>query len=107
VIARGNRRIALLASALALFFVGAGASRAEESAARDVYFDAGAVGGTPGGFEAAAGSPSVPNYAPLRAWSPDFSQPVEFTKPGPWRDYSSWKSDGGSGSFARIRVKSD
>ena len=105
-IVRDNRKIALLASALAMLFVGAGASHAAESA-RDVYFDAGAVGATPGGFDVAAPSKTAEAYAPLRSWSPDLSQPVEFTKPGPWRDYSSWRSDGGSGSFSRVRVKSD
>lgn len=105
---RGNRRIALLASAIAVSLVGAGASRSTESAAPgNVYFDAGAVGATPGGFDATAASPSAPDYAPLRSWSSDLSQPVEFTKPGPWSGYSSWRSDSGSGSFARVRVKSD
>lgn len=107
-IERDNRRIALAASVIAVLLVGAGTGRAEESAAPgSVYFDAGAVGVTPGGFDAAASSSPAPDYAPLRSWSPDLSQPVEFTKPGPWRGYSSWRSDGGSGSFARVRVKSD
>lgn len=105
---RGNRRIALLASVIAVSFIGAGASRSTESAAPgSVYFDAGAVGGTPGGFDAAAPSPPAQDYAPLRSWSPDLSQPVELTQPGPWSGYSSWRSDGGSGSFARVRVKPD
>lgn len=105
---RDNRRIALLASALAVLFLGSDASRSTESLAPgNVYFDAGAVGVSPGGFDATAGSPSVPDYAPLRSWSSDLSQPVEFTKPGPWSGYSSWRNDGGSGSFARVRVKSD
>lgn len=104
---RGNRGIAL-ASAIAVLLVGSGASRSTESAAPgNVYFDAGAVGAAPGGFDATVGSPSVPDYAPLRSWSSDLSQPVEFTKPGPWRDYSSWRNGGGSDSFARVRVKSD
>lgn len=106
---RGNRRIALLASALAVLLVGSGAGRSTESdAPGNVYFDAGAVGVSPGGFDAAAASPSAPDYAPLRSWSSDLSQPVELTKPGPWSGYSSWRNDGGGGgSFARVRVKSD
>jgi hypothetical protein len=105
---RGNRKLALAASAIAMLFaVTATGHSAESNAPGSVYFDAGAVGVTPGGFDAAASSDSAQDYAPLRSWSPNLSQPVEFTNLGPWSGYSSWKSDSDSGSFARVRVKSD
>jgi hypothetical protein len=106
VIVHDNRGIALLSSVLAMLLIGTAVVCAEESP-RDVYFDANAVGVTAGAFDTASNSSPAPAYAPLRSWSPDLSQPVEFTKPGPWHDYSSWKSGGGSESFARVRVKSD
>jgi hypothetical protein len=107
VIVQCNRRVAILASAIAVLLVGAGTGRSAESNAQgSVYFDAGAVGVTPGGFDAVSSLPSQ-DYAPLRSWSPDLSQPIEFTNLGPWSGYSSWKNDTDSSSFARVRVKSD
>jgi hypothetical protein len=105
---RGIRKLALAASVIAVLFVApATAYSAESNAPGSVYFDAGAVGATPGGFDAVMSSDSVRDYAPLRSWSPDLSQPVEFTNVGPWSGYSSWRSDSDSGAFARVRVKSD